>query len=824
MTLHGRHESLRFLAEAASAAMVGQGALVMVRADPGLGVTSLLEAHLSAMRDSGLRGYRVPVLPPEGRTPLSAGTPEWEEPALVVIDDLHRADDETLLALHDLAEGIYGRPLLIVTGRHRGVAPDRFAGLDRLGIVHDLHPLDEDAVLAMRPDVARAGEAGGNPWLLSRITAGDRATQVSAWAAGLAGADVDLLRCAALLGESASVDELAAVSGTTPSDALTAVARLSARGLVQERSGEVQVRHPVVRTDIATTSAGLRGSVARALAERDAPVARIADHLAHAPMDAWAVRWVAEHAEQLTARSSPKVVRLLESAVAALSPGDPRVPALRAARTEALLWSGSAEQARRAAAEILLAQPDPPVRHRLLAVLGIIANGEFAPGTALSVLEPERRNGKLPARLAALDAYAHLLTGDLEATARAVAEASEAADEPLVEVYLCNIRAIGQCLARDYSAALEQLDRASVLLEVSAYEPAQWLMSRLLRAVVQNLEEDPAVMDTIDQARPVARSIGLGFLPWLHTIAAVAALKFGEWDRALAEVDAGLALPHQHGMAGPLHAVAATILVNRGDLPAGREHAELADQAVPHGVATFYQPLMTVTRALLAGVDGDLGRAVKIVRDVVEGGGGMPTDRSIAPVCVPLVRIAVAGGERDLARRLTERMLEWSHDDSTITYCRSLIADDVDELLAAAQAFADSSAPLAAAQAAQDAAVALAAAGRSDAAKAAYSAAIDKFAAMAAHREIDRTAAHLRAHGVQLGASGPRRRPKHGWDSLTGAEMRVVELVAQGLTNREVAERLVVSVRTVDSHVSRVLRKLGCSSRLELAVKHRERR
>jgi predicted ATPase/DNA-binding CsgD family transcriptional regulator len=55
-------------------------------------------------------------------------------------------------------------------------------------------------------------------------------------------------------------------------------------------------------------------------------------------------------------------------------------------------------------------------------------------------------------------------------------------------------------------------------------------------------------------------------------------------------------------------------------------------------------------------------------------------------------------------------------------------------------------------------------------------------------------------------------------DPLTRAERRVADLVCQGLTNREAAAELVVSVRTVDTHVANILRKLGVRSRVELAV------
>lgn len=65
---------------------------------------------------------------------------------------------------------------------------------------------------------------------------------------------------------------------------------------------------------------------------------------------------------------------------------------------------------------------------------------------------------------------------------------------------------------------------------------------------------------------------------------------------------------------------------------------------------------------------------------------------------------------------------------------------------------------------------------------------------------------------------GRRGRPVSGWASLTPAERRVSELVADGLTNPQIAERLVVSRETVKGHVSSALRKLGARNRAELGV------
>ena len=56
------------------------------------------------------------------------------------------------------------------------------------------------------------------------------------------------------------------------------------------------------------------------------------------------------------------------------------------------------------------------------------------------------------------------------------------------------------------------------------------------------------------------------------------------------------------------------------------------------------------------------------------------------------------------------------------------------------------------------------------------------------------------------------------FDSLTSAESQVAERVADGLTSRQIAERLFVSPRTVDAHLAHIYRKLGISTRARLAA------
>jgi DNA-binding CsgD family transcriptional regulator len=65
---------------------------------------------------------------------------------------------------------------------------------------------------------------------------------------------------------------------------------------------------------------------------------------------------------------------------------------------------------------------------------------------------------------------------------------------------------------------------------------------------------------------------------------------------------------------------------------------------------------------------------------------------------------------------------------------------------------------------------------------------------------------------------GERKRPATGWASLTPAELAVVDLVAEGLSNQQIAERLFIARRTVGTHLTHVFAKLGLSSRAELVA------
>ena len=79
-----------------------------------------------------------------------------------------------------------------------------------------------------------------------------------------------------------------------------------------------------------------------------------------------------------------------------------------------------------------------------------------------------------------------------------------------------------------------------------------------------------------------------------------------------------------------------------------------------------------------------------------------------------------------------------------------------------------------------------------------------------------RVSGTLRRLGVREGARGARRRPQTGWQSLTTSERAVARLVSEGLTNRQVGQRLFISPHTVQGHLKSIFAKAGVRSRREL--------
>jgi RNA polymerase sigma factor (sigma-70 family) len=98
-------------------------------------------------------------------------------------------------------------------------------------------------------------------------------------------------------------------------------------------------------------------------------------------------------------------------------------------------------------------------------------------------------------------------------------------------------------------------------------------------------------------------------------------------------------------------------------------------------------------------------------------------------------------------------------------------------------------------------------------------AARDAFDDLGARGWAERARSELRATGEDS-----TRRAADAWDELTPQERQIARMVAQGLSNKEIAQRLYVSHRTVASHLYRMFPKLGVTSRAQVANAVAERR
>ena len=104
-----------------------------------------------------------------------------------------------------------------------------------------------------------------------------------------------------------------------------------------------------------------------------------------------------------------------------------------------------------------------------------------------------------------------------------------------------------------------------------------------------------------------------------------------------------------------------------------------------------------------------------------------------------------------------------------------------------------------------------------DQGRAAFIRAVEIYTSLSAATDVARLQASFRAYGIRRGPQSKHRQARSGWDSLTPAETKIAGLVEDGLSNPEIAARLLLSRRTIATHVSHILKKLGVHSRTDIA-------
>ncbi len=188
-----------------------------------------------------------------------------------------------------------------------------------------------------------------------------------------------------------------------------------------------------------------------------------------------------------------------------------------------------------------------------------------------------------------------------------------------------------------------------------------------------------------------------------------------------------------------------------------------------------------------------------------------------------LVRTALAVDDRELAESAVARANYRSERNpgawsltATAAHASGLVNEDTHKLLEAVRLFKQSPRPLALAAAYEDLGLAQQRQGMADSGADAFTQALVLFARAGATRDAARLRSSLRRLGIRRRVVSAEK-PRKGWPAMTKSEQAIAQLVANGLTNRQVAERLFLSPHTVNTHLREVFAKLGVNSRVDLA-------
>jgi class 3 adenylate cyclase/DNA-binding CsgD family transcriptional regulator len=776
-------------------------------------------------------------------------------PVVLVLEDLQWADSGTLQVLRVLAPSTSDLPLAIVTTMRptprsaelQGVI-DRLvaAGADLLRL--DALGRDDQLALAAEalgqpPDDALAAQlakTAGNPLYVIELARAASAGDDGAVAASatlretilgrlghLPSATVDALRLASVLGSSFTLADLAAAAGSTAVSLVPVLREALAAQLIVETAVGLSFRHDVIREALyedlpSTARKALHAEIGRALASAGADAGLVAAHLVQGvdAGDGEAVAWIARAAREASRRSITAAIELYKHALALSDPSDSRRTELEAELIVALAWAGAADEGVERAQAALARHPG---REFELQIRAALAEVYLASDRSRQANELGRETlalgptGTDRARFLILANYA-VASREAAAEAREARALAEAASDHTLVGAARLVEAFTPSWARDWKAlddhllaALEAFDRAGTpSAERYRLQALGW------RAWLLELT-DRGDEGTLVRREARRRAEELGASTMIHTYDtddASTSISRGRLRDARAVFEGLVAEDGATGN-GQKEAWIALIAILTGDpdLPA------LVDAVRP------FPPFWSVIEGLYAYALGEHDRALDLLLHAFGSdraiGWAWPSDVASPP----LIRAALATGRRgEIEAVVVDAETEAAKDDApSITkavgcWCRGLADRDADRLGTAIDDLDRADRPLERAFALEDLGGVLAEAAETAAAVDALQRALAAFEELDLPPSVARVSARLRALGVRSGARGLRGRPASGWDSITPSEQAVVDLVAQGMTNPQIAKQLYVSRHTVDSHLKRVYAKLGLSSRVELAA------
>ncbi|HYA51877.1 MAG TPA: LuxR C-terminal-related transcriptional regulator, partial [Streptosporangiaceae bacterium] len=621
-----------------------------------------------------------------------------------------------------------------------------------------------------------------------------------------------------------------------------ALARALAAHVVEDDGAHLRFRHDLIRDAIyedlpLSVRRALHREAGQRLADGHAPAVQVAEHLARGAGagDAEAITWLTQAAREAAITSPDVAADLMERAVGLMDPADPGRDGMLVEQASSLMWAGRVAAARQMCAALLerahAGEAEGPAR----LCLGYALVAQSQQRDALPELERAAGSPVLTAAeragARAWAAYARLATADLDGASAAAREARSAAPaDPLVTSVAMATQALVTVHRWHPAGALEIIDDAVRLADQSPGRQGHRFPIHITRGfILTELDRLDEARSTLGTGRRIGEELGIGWqLPNYQMISAVTRFLVGEWDDAIAEVEAAREMADETGESHSLilgHCALALIWVHRNDLGRASQAAGAAMDQLGERGAPRYRALWAMwAHALLLEAEGKAADAFALLAGAWDRCAqlGLTLDyRAFGP---DLVRLALASGERERARAVAAAMAGIAEqlDVPSLTgaalHCRGLVQGDADILRAAAAAYAQGPRPLELALASEDAGAASARQGDTGRARGLLEQAAAIYERLDAARDLARAEAVFRAADIRRGRRGARGRPQAGWASLTPTERAVADLVAEGLSNPQIGDRLYISRRTVQAHLAHVFAKLDLTSRAQLAA------
>jgi DNA-binding CsgD family transcriptional regulator len=794
-------------------------------------------------------------------------------PLGIFVDDLHWCDGASLRYLAYLAHRLDGLPVLLAaTLRPAEQAADtavlgELVGDPSIGSVRP-RPLSGPAtaeLLARRlgrdagdvdPAFAAACHAatGGNPLLLQELVRALHAEGVRPAAdsvemvahlgprsaarsvlvrlARLPEAAVRMARAAAVLGDGADLSLVADLAGVDE-DRRGAAAEALVRAEILLDEAAAEFVHPLVRDAVQydimpVERAGAHRRAACLLADRAAPVEQVAAHLlaVHPRGDPWVVETalLAARAASRTG-AADSAVEHLTRALAEPPPAPLRGEVLlRLGRAELLTHGPNAVAHLGEAYEL---QPDPEAR---AAVAQLLGRALLFTGRPVEAAELARRAASglppghedLSAQLEAFELMAVFFGGgDPGSLRRLEPHRTLPVPDGLGAKMLAAVAAQEWAYAGGPSNVCTELSLQALAGGALLETDFELLGITALATLV--LADSDAALDAMDAALADAHRRGSLFAKAAVSLwRGFALLRFGDLAEAERSIRTGLDEFEQWGfgdVGALVHGAAflSAVLLERGDLTGARAALRRSHDPGDGSEAARY---WCHSRLQLLVADGRVDEALQVADDAARRFGYLrhPMDTSWRS----LKAVALDGlGRREEALGLLADELvlarAWGAPGTVARTLRILGTlrreRGLDHLREAVDISAGSPAQLEHAKALVALGAALRRAGQVRAARDPLRLALEAAAACSADGLVDQARTELYAAGAR-----PRTTALTGPGSLTASERRVVDLAAQGATNRDIAQALFVTPKTVELHLSNAYRKLGISSRRELAA------